>query len=65
MDKKYYRAKELAEYLGVGESTIWKKEQGDPEFPRRIEVSPHVTVWNIQDVDEYMARKAMKPEAEA
>mgnify|MGYP000081703220 CR=1 FL=1 len=52
MDKKYYRAKELAEYLGVGESTIWKKEQGDPEFPRSrlIQGPPEVPGAAIPDM---------------
>ena len=57
MDKMYYRPKELAKYLGMGESTIFKKMKSDPDFPRPTKVSQQVTVWDIRDIDNYMARK--------
>jgi len=54
--KMYYRAKELADYLGIGESTIWHKTKAG-EFPKPTQVSPNVTVWNIAEVNEFMANK--------
>ncbi len=47
--KKYYRAKELAELLGIGLSTVWRhKKQG------RItayKIGLGVTVFNIDEVE--------------
>lgn len=56
-NKMFYRAKELAKYLGMAESTVWKKCKEDPEFPRPIKLSENMTVFNIAEVNEYMALK--------
>ena len=46
--KKKYRAKELAEYLGVGVSTIWRwvKEGRINSY----NITPRVTVFDIDEV---------------
>ena len=65
MDKRYYRATELAEYLGMGVSTIFKKTKSDPDFPKPTKVSQQVTVWNIQEIDEYMELQRRKGNGES
>ncbi len=47
-EKKKYRAKELAEYLGIGLSTVWKwvKE----EKIKAHKISAGVTVFDIEEV---------------
>lgn len=58
MDKKlYYRPKELSEYMGMGLSTLWKKVKTDINFPRPIKMSDNMTVFNIAEVNEYIATR--------
>ena len=46
--KKMYRAKELAEYLGIGLSTVWRYAKEGKIKAYRI--SEGVTVFNIDEV---------------
>ena len=46
--KKKYRAKELAEYLGIGISTVWLYAKQKKITPIRI--SAKVTVFDIDEV---------------
>ena len=54
--KMYYRAKDLAKYLSIGESTIWHKVK-DGQFPKPTLVSPNIAVWNIVEINEFIASK--------
>jgi predicted site-specific integrase-resolvase len=48
MEKKYARAKKLAEHLGVGLSTIWRwKKQGKI---KSYQLSKGVTVFDLNEV---------------
>lgn len=47
--KKNYRAKELAEYLGVGLSTIWYWSKQGRITP--LKLSSRVTVFSINEVN--------------
>ncbi|QKE29842.1 hypothetical protein AACT_2775 [Arcobacter acticola] len=53
--KKMYRAKELAEYLGVGLSTIWLYAKQKKITAYKI--SDKVTVFNIDEVEIALFRK--------
>ncbi len=50
---KFIRIKEVAELLGIGESTawLWVKEEKLPK-PRKL--SPRVTVWKQSEIIAYM-----------
>ena len=61
MNKQFrgvFRARQAAQHLGLGESTIWRKAKTEPDFPKPIKLSERVTVWRISDLNEYIARKA-------
>ncbi len=47
--KKKYRAKELAEYLGIGLSTVWLYAKQGKIKPQQI--SSRVTVFDIDEVE--------------
>lgn len=49
MSKKYLRAKEVAEYLGIGLSTVWLYV-AQKKLPSK-KLSARVTVFNIDDVE--------------
>ena len=49
MSKKYLRAKEVAQYLGVGLSTVWRYAKTGKLTAKRI--SQRVTVFDIDEVN--------------
>lgn len=46
---KYLRPKELAEYLGIGLSTVWLYTK--QEKIKRIKISQKVTVFQVDEVE--------------
>jgi predicted DNA-binding transcriptional regulator AlpA len=52
-NKIYYRAKEVAELLGIGLSTVWywvKKGL----LPQPAKLSARVTVWDINEIRRFV-----------
>jgi predicted DNA-binding transcriptional regulator AlpA len=47
--KKYYRAKEVAQYLSIGLSTCWLYAKEGKLTP--IKLSPRVTVFDIDEIN--------------
>lgn len=47
--KKYYRAKEVAELLGIGLSTVWYWSSIQKLTP--IKLSNRITVFNIEEIN--------------
>ena len=47
--KKYYRAKEVAELLGIGLSTVWLYAKQGKLKPKKL--SSRVTVFDINDIN--------------
>lgn len=54
MQKKYFRAKEVAEYLGIGLSTVWLYvSQGKLKSKK---LSNRVTIFDIEDIEKLLAK---------
>ena len=49
MSKKYLRAKEVAEFCGIGLSTVWLYAKQGKLTPKRV--SPRVTVFDVAEVE--------------
>ncbi|MDH4943523.1 helix-turn-helix domain-containing protein [Sulfurimonas sp. C5] len=49
MSKKYIRAKEVAQYLGIGLSTVWLYAKQGKLHPKKI--SDRVTVFEVSELD--------------
>lgn len=47
--KMFYRAKDVAKFLGIGLSTVWLWVKTG-RLPKPIKLSTRVTVWNINDI---------------
>jgi predicted DNA-binding transcriptional regulator AlpA len=47
--KKYYRANELAQLLGIGLSTVWLYAKQGKITPKKL--SPRVTVFDIDEIN--------------
>ena len=55
INKENMRAKEVAEYLGIGLSTVWLyAKQG---LLKPINLSPRVTVFRKSDIDAFIASR--------
>jgi len=50
--RKYLRAKEVAEYLGIGLSTVWLYAKEGKLTPKKI--SARVTVFSIDEIEKLM-----------
>lgn len=51
------RPKVAAQYMGMGESTLWRRAKVDPEFPKPIKTGPRMTVFLRSEMDEYIASR--------
>jgi len=49
MEKKYYRAKEVAQYLGIGIATVWRYAKSGRLTVKKL--SPQVSVFDIDEVN--------------
>jgi transcriptional regulator with XRE-family HTH domain len=49
MEKRYYRAKEIAVYLGVTITTVWNYAREGRLTPKKL--SAHATVFDIREVN--------------
>lgn len=49
------RPEAAAQYLSVGESTLWRLAKDDPKFPKGRKITPRITVFMRAELDEYLA----------
>lgn len=49
------RAKAVATYLGIGVSTVWRWAK-EGKLPGGRKLSPRVTVWFQEEIDEFLER---------
>lgn len=54
----YLRVKKVAEKVGISKSTIWLWVK-ENKFPKPIKVSPQVSVWNEDKIEEWMNNKEL------
>ena len=55
INKENMRAKEVAEYLGIGLSTVWHYSK--QKLLKPINLSPRVTVFKKSDIDAFIASR--------
>jgi len=58
MCKKYYRAKEVAHYLGVSVTTVWNYAKAGYITP--IKMTPQATVFDIDEVNDFVEHSIKK-----
>jgi predicted DNA-binding transcriptional regulator AlpA len=56
VNKKYLRAKEVAEYLSIGLSTVWLYAKEGKLTPKKI--SNRVTVFDIEELNNLLMEVA-------
>ncbi|MBA4747460.1 MAG: AlpA family phage regulatory protein [Sphingopyxis sp.] len=54
------RRQQLKEMVPLADSTIFSMEQRG-EFPRRFALSPRCVVWDLSEVEEWLASRRTRP----
>lgn len=49
-----------AQKIGMGLSTLWSKAKNDPNFPKPFKLSPRITVFFEDELDQYLTACAAK-----
>lgn len=62
--KRTIRRHQLREIVPLAESTIYEMEQRG-EFPRRFALSPRCVVWDLAEVEAWLASRRAAPIARA
>ena len=55
-NKQWFRCKDLSEILSMGQSTIYKMVKAGT-FPKPVAITPKLTVWKREDIDDWMQVK--------
>jgi prophage regulatory protein len=58
--KKTIRRQQLREIVPLADSTIYEMEQRG-EFPRRFALTPRCVVWDLDEVQAWLAARRSKP----
>jgi prophage regulatory protein len=58
--RRTIRRHQLREMVPLADSTIYEMEQRG-EFPRRFALSPRCVVWDLAEVEEWLAARRAKP----
>jgi prophage regulatory protein len=62
--KRTIRRQQLREMVPLADSTIYEMEQRG-EFPRRFALSPRCVVWDLSEVQAWLASRRSEPIARA
>ena len=62
--KRTIRRRQLREMVPLADSTIYEMEQRG-EFPRRFALSPRCVVWDLGEVEAWLASRRAAPIARA
>jgi prophage regulatory protein len=58
--KRSIRRQQLREMVPLADSTIWEMERRG-EFPQRFALSPRCVVWDLAEVEAWLAARRAKP----
>lgn len=53
------RTKEAAKFVGVSESTLWRIQQTDPSFPRKIVLTKRCVGWKPEDLLQWLELRGL------
>lgn len=54
----FLRAKTICKYYDFSRSTLYKLSETDPDFPRKIILSPRCVGWLKTEIDAYLLGKS-------
>lgn len=57
--RTFMSAKEVTEFLRISRSTLWRLEQTDPTFPRKLVLTCRKVGWFLDDLEEWLESKQL------
>lgn len=54
MSDRLLRPNDAATKLGISRTTLWRIEQSDPTFPRKIVITPRCVGWRESTLDAWL-----------
>ncbi|WP_152206802.1 helix-turn-helix transcriptional regulator [Marinobacter changyiensis] len=62
-EQAFYRPADACRYLGVGRTKLHDLAETDPNFPRKIRISPRCVGWTRQQLDSWLESKVREVSA--
>lgn len=62
--KRSIRKNQLHQMVPLADSTIWEMERRG-EFPKRFLLTPRCVVWDLEEVEAWLAQRRARPIARA
>lgn len=59
MEKKFFRAKEAANYIGVSVSTFYRMRDRSGDFPTPVKYSEKTVLYIRDELDEFIESKRL------
>lgn len=56
-DQAFLRVADACRYLGMGRTKLHQLSETDPDFPRKIRISPRCVGWTRNQLDAYLQSK--------
>lgn len=50
----FYRITQMVALTGLGKTTIYRKSQNDPDFPKPVKISDNATGWRAEEVESWI-----------
>ena len=54
--EQYLSDHQVAERYGIAKATVWRWHDSNPDFPRRIKMSPGTSRWKLSDLVRFELR---------
>lgn len=63
IEQAFYRPADACKYLGIGRTKLHYLSETDPDFPRKIRISPRCVGWTRAQLDAWLDSKLGEVEA--
>lgn len=57
-NKKYFKVKDVANYLGLSVATIYRLIKADSNFPKGILLTKKCHLWDIEEINEWIKNES-------
>lgn len=57
-EQAFFRPADASRYLGIGRTKLHNLAETDPDFPRKIRISPRCVGWTRGQLDAWLNAKA-------
>jgi len=62
-EKAFLRPADACRYLGIGRTKLHNLSETDPDFPKKIRISPRCVGWTREQLDAWLEKKLQEVSA--